>query len=169
MSLVHINKPDLREANLTSGFREKSRTDITGKRTQHNIAIHRNEYLPSDEVVVDVPRFGAEDVLVQDSLNFCFDFSLGSNTKSWFRNNLSRILQSRLEIQMEGQKIYENPKESFFEVYSDLWRSNEVRQNSHQFGICNLITRKLICGSDDGASSGSDGKANEEYDSQAEN
>ena len=32
---------------------------------------------------------------------------------------------------MEGQKIYENPKESMFELYKDLWVSNEVRHNSN--------------------------------------
>ena len=30
---------------------------------------------------------------------------------------------------MEGQKIYENPKESLFEVYKDLWESNVIYQN----------------------------------------
>ena len=36
--------------------------------------------------------------------------------------------------------------------------SDEVRQNSQQFGIANLNTRKLISKSDDGASSGNDRK-----------
>ena len=55
---------------------------------------------------------------------------------------------------MEGQKIYENPKESLFKLYKDLWVSDEVRQNSQQYGICNENTRKLISKSDDGALSG---------------
>ena len=55
---------------------------------------------------------------------------------------------------MEGQKIYENPKESLFEVYKDLWVTNEICQNSQQYGLANENTRKLTSGSDDGASSG---------------
>ena len=62
---------------------------------------------------------------------------------------------------MEGQKIYEIPKESLFEVYKDLWTSEEIRQNSHQYGLANLNTRKLISKSDDGASSGNDRKVSD--------
>ena len=71
---------------------------------------------------------------------------------------LSKLLQDRLEISMEGKNIYENSKESTFEVFNDLCRSNETRQNSQQFGIANENTRKLISGSDDGASSGNNKK-----------
>ena len=120
MSVSHINKADLSEAHLNPGFREKSRNSVSGKRTNHNISFHRNEYQPKEQIVIDVPRLSSDDILVQDSLNFCFDFSLGSNTKSWFLNNLSKLLQDQLEVQMEGHKIYECPKESLFEVYKDL-------------------------------------------------
>ena len=77
------------------------------------ISFHRNEYNEKEEIVIDVPRLSSNDILVQDSLNFCFNFSLGLNTKSWFKNNLSKLLQNNLEVSMEGQKIYENPKKVF--------------------------------------------------------
>ena len=98
---------------------------------------------------------------MQDSMNFCFEFSLGNNTKTWFENNLAKLLQDRLEISVEGKKIYENPKESLFEVYKDLWTSDEIRQNSQQYRIANLNTRKLISKLDDGASSGNDQKVSD--------
>ena len=120
MSLTHINKADLREGSLNPGFREKARTAVSGKRTNHNISFHRNEYMEKEEIVIDIPRLSMDDILVQDSLNFCFNLDLGSNTKSWFKNNLAKMLQDRLKVSMEGQKIYENPKESLFEVYKDL-------------------------------------------------
>ena len=62
---------------------------------------------------------------------------------------------------MEGQKIYENPKESLFELYKDLWVSEEIRQNSQQYGIANENTRKLISKSDDGGSSGNSQKVSD--------
>ena len=85
MSVSHINKADLSETHLNPGFREKARTSVSGKRTNHNISFHRNEFQEKEEIVIDVPRLSSDDVLVQDSLNFCFDFSLGSNTKSWLK------------------------------------------------------------------------------------
>ena len=154
MSLTHINKADLREGSLNPGFREKSSTAVSGKRTNHNISFHRNGYQPEEEIIIDIPRLSVDDILVQDSLNFCFNIDMNSNTKSWFKNNLAKMLQEKLEVNMEGQKIYENPKESLYEVYKDLWASEEIRQNSQQYGIANENTRKLISKSDDGASSG---------------
>ena len=49
-------------------------------------------------------------------------------------------------------------KKSLFEVYKDLRTSEEIRQNSHQYGIANLNTQKVISKSDDGASRGNDSK-----------
>ena len=96
MSVSHINEADLREEHFNPRFRQKMRTSVSGKRTNHNISFHRNEFQEKEEIVIDVPRLSSEDILVQDSLNFCFDFSLGRNTKTWFRNNLSKLLQEIL-------------------------------------------------------------------------
>ena len=102
MSLMHINKADLREAHLNPGFREKSRNAVSGKRTNHNISFHRNDYQEKEEVIIDIPRLSSDDVIVQDSINFCFNIDMNSNTKSWFKNNLAKMLQDRLEVSMEG-------------------------------------------------------------------
>ena len=110
MSLTHINKANLREATLNPGFREKSTNAVNGKRTNHNISFHRNEFVEKEEIVIDVPRLSSEGILVQDSLNFCFNLDLGNNTKSWFKNNLSKLLQDRLEVSMEGQKFLRTQK-----------------------------------------------------------
>ena len=161
MSLMHINKAELREAHLSPGFREKSKNMVSGKRTIHNISFHRNDYQPMEQVIIDIPRLSSDDVIVQDSINFCFNIDMNSNTKSWFKQNLSKMLQKDLEVSMEGQRIYENPHESVFEVYKDLWKSEEIRQNSQQYGIANENTRKLLSKSDDGASSGNDQKVSD--------
>ena len=155
---MQINKADLREAHLGPGFREKSKNMVSGKRNNHNVSFHRNDYQPLEQVIVDIPRLESDDVIVQDSINFCFNIDMNSNTKSWFKNNLAKMLQRDLEVSMEGQKIYENPHESVFEVYKDLWTSDEVRQNSQQYGILTENARKLLSKSDDGASSGNDQK-----------
>lgn len=66
------------------------RNSVSEKRTNHNISFHQNEF---QEIVINVPKLSSNDILVQDSLNFCFEFFLGNNTKTWFKNNLSKILQ----------------------------------------------------------------------------
>ena len=64
MSLTHINKANLREATLNPGFREKARNAVSGKRTNHNISFHRNEYQEKEEIVIDIPRFSNDNILV---------------------------------------------------------------------------------------------------------
>ena len=91
MSVSHINKANLREEHLNSGFRQKS----NGKSTNHNISFHRNEFQEKEEIIIDIPRLSNDDTLVQDSLNFCFNLDMNSNTKSWFKNNLAKMLQIR--------------------------------------------------------------------------
>ena len=68
MSVSHINKADLREAHLNPGFRQKSKNDVSGKRTNYNISFHRNEFMEKEEIVIDVPRLSSDDILVQGSL-----------------------------------------------------------------------------------------------------
>ena len=72
-----------------------------------------------------------------------FKFS-NSNTKSWFLDNLGRLLVDRLSINVQGVEVYQNTGESLIEVYKDLWRSEEDRDNRQDFGIANENVRKLV-------------------------
>jgi hypothetical protein len=72
-----------------------------------------------------------------------FDFK-NSNTKSWFRNNLGKLLQKRLEIRLAGEKVYDNSGESLLEVYKDLWLHNKQRDDMVEDGIASEATRKKI-------------------------
>ncbi|CAB3998284.1 Hypothetical predicted protein [Paramuricea clavata] len=55
-----------------------------------------------------------------------FDFK-NANEKSWFRNNLGKLLQKRLEIRLVGEKVYDNGGESLMEVYKICgWTKNNV-------------------------------------------
>ena len=65
MSVSHINKADLSEMHLNPGFREKARTSVRGKRTNHNISFHRNEFQEKEEIVIYVPRLSSDDILVR--------------------------------------------------------------------------------------------------------
>ena len=75
-------------------------------------------------------------------LSFKFE---NSNTKSWFLNNLGRLLVDQLSIMVQGVDVYQNTGESMLEVYKDLWRSDDDRQS---YGIANENVRKLISGDD---------------------
>ena len=73
-----------------------------------------------------------------------------SNTKSWFLNNLGRLLVDRLSVNVQGVEVYQNTGESMMEVYKDLWRSDEDRDNRQEFGLANENVRKLVSKDDSG-------------------
>ena len=73
-----------------------------------------------------------------------------SNAKSWFLNNLGRILVDRLSVFVQGVEVYQNTGESMMEVYKDLWRFKEDRNSRQEFGLANENVRKLISKDDSG-------------------
>ena len=78
-------------------------------------------------------------------LSFKFE---NSNTKSWFLNNLGRLLVDQLSIMLQGVEVYQNTGESMLEVCKDLWRSDDDGENRQSYGIANENVRKLISGDD---------------------
>jgi hypothetical protein len=72
-----------------------NRTEITGSRTRHVLTFNPNSAKPGEEIYVNIPKLKGDSVLVPDSMALVFDFK-NSNTKSWFRNNLGKLLQKRL-------------------------------------------------------------------------
>jgi hypothetical protein len=64
--------------------------------TRHVLTFNPNSAKPGEEIYVNIPKLKADSVLVPDSMALVFDFK-NSNTKSWFRNNLGKLLQKRLE------------------------------------------------------------------------
>ena len=132
-----------RTTELMPNFRRMNRTEITGDRTRHVLTFNPNSAKPGEEIYVNIPKLKADSVLVPDSMALVFDFK-NSNTKSWFRNNLGKLLQKRLEIRLAGEKVYDNSGESLLEVYKDLWLHNKQRDDMVEDGIASEATRTKI-------------------------
>jgi hypothetical protein len=118
-----------------------NKAEITGDRTRHVLTFNSNSAKPEEEIYVNILKLKAESVLVTDSMALVFDFK-NSNTKSWFRNNLRKLLQRRLEIRLAGEKVYDNSGESLLEVYKDLWLHKKQRDDMVEDGIASEATRK---------------------------
>ncbi|CAB3984360.1 Hypothetical predicted protein [Paramuricea clavata] len=132
-----------RTAELMPNFRRMNRTEITGDRTRHVLTFNPNSAKPGEEIYVNIPKLKADSVLVPDNMALVFDFK-NSNTKSWFRNNLGKLLQKGLEIRLTGEKVYDNSGESLLEVYKDLWLHNKQRDDMVEDAIASEATRKKI-------------------------
>ena len=67
-------------------------------------------------------------------------------TKCWFKNNLGRLLVSRLEVMIGGTKIYQNDHESMFNIFHDKWKSSTELKKMARFGIASENACKLWSG-----------------------
>ena len=142
-----------RTIELDPDFRRMMKTKIRGTRTRHVITFNPNKANPGEVIYIDTPKLKGDVCLVPGSLNLMFDFK-SKNTKSWFQNNLSKLLTKELTLKMAGEVVFSNTGESVMEVYKDLWRTPKERGNLIEYGIANENLRKLISKDDSGATSG---------------
>ena len=138
---------------LYPGYRKSKMSEIKGNRTRHVITLNPNKINPEEDLYIDIPKLTPNLCLVPDSLRLLFDFK-NKNTKSWFLNNLSKLLKKRLVIKFAGEIVYDNNGESILEIYRDLWKPDFVRSDMVEYGIANENLRKLISKDDSGATSG---------------
>ena len=134
-----------RSEQLSAGYKKVSVLDKDLRGTRHWIKGSRmkKEATPGDIYSVSIPQLNANECIIPDTMALSFKFK-NSNTKSWFLNNLGRLLIDQLCIRVQGKKVYQNTGESILEVYKDLWRSDVDRENRQQYGIANENVRKLI-------------------------
>ena len=130
---------------LTAGYKKASvlAKDLRGTRHWIKASLLKKEATPGGIYSVSIPQLNANECIVPDTMALSFKFN-NSNTKSWFLNNLGRLLIDQLSIKVQGIQVYQNTGESILEVYKDLWRSDVDRENRQQYGIANENVRKLI-------------------------
>ena len=128
---------------LSAGFRRLQKSTITGNRTKYVITFNPNKAEPDESIYADIPKLNSDLCLILDSVYLRFDFK-NANTKSWFKNNLGKLLQKKLTIKISGQIIHENTGERIYRVCQDLWLKGSVRSNMIEDGIVSLTIRKKI-------------------------
>ena len=94
---------------------------IKGNRTRHCIRMNPNKASPSDELYIDIRKLKMDSLVVPvSSLHLLYTFKI-SNTKTTFTNNLSALLQKRLQIQVASEIVYDNTGESKFTVQKKIY------------------------------------------------
>ena len=128
---------------LYPGYKRSKMSEIKGNRTRHVVTLNPNSANPEEDLYIDIPKLNPNLCLVPDSLKLLFHFK-NANTKSWFLNNLSKLLKKRLVIKFAGEIVYDNTGESLSEVYKDLWKPDFQRNYMVEYGIGRENLRKLI-------------------------
>ena len=96
---------------LHPGFKKSRMSEIKGNRTRHVVTLNPNSAEPEENLYIDILKLNKNLCFVPDSLRLLFDFK-NSNAKSWFLNNLSKLLKKRLVVKFAGGIVYDNTGES---------------------------------------------------------
>ena len=134
---------------LKPGFKKAKLTNIKGKRSVNVTSLVKTTATPEDIYTISIPALNPSQYIIPDTMALSFKFN-NSNTMSWFKNNLGRLLVDKLSINVQGLEVYQNTGESMIEVYKDLWRLEEDQGNRQEFGIANENVRKLVSKDDSG-------------------
>ena len=106
----------IKSEELTPGFNRTKLKNIKGKRLFNTTSLLKKEALPGDVYYVTMPSLNPNQCIVPDTMNLTFKFK-NSNTNSWFKNNLRRLLCEGLNVRIGGEVVYANTGESTLEVY----------------------------------------------------
>ena len=119
---------------LKPGFQTVQKITVTGTRVRHIVTFNRKTANPKERLHVQIPKLKENSCLVQGSLHLLYDFK-SENTKSWFRQNLSRNLLEGLQVKIGGEVAYDCTHESLIQLYKDLWLDKRVRDNMVEMGL----------------------------------
>ena len=118
--------------NLLPTYHQFYETPIRGKRTVVNIT-----FLPrlslSGQVNITFPKLAPNMCVNPDSI-FPSALFENTNTKSWFKNNLGRLLCKELQMRIGSSTVYDNKLENMIMVYKDFWLPDERREDIANIG-----------------------------------
>ena len=143
---------------LLPTYRRFYKTPVKGKRTVISIALDQPKISPKSNVNLTFPKL-SENVCVNPNSIYISALLENANNKSWFKNNLGRLLCDELQIRIGSEPVYDNKKESLIMVYKDLWLPDERREDMSEYGIASENLRKLMSGSDDASTANKDDNA----------
>ena len=81
-----------------------------------------------------MPTVDDNTVVIPGTIELEFRFK-SKNDKSWFKNNLGRLLTNSVMVKIGGVPVYQSGSEARLNVYRDLWLTDEERKNRINFGI----------------------------------
>ena len=143
---------------LLPTYRKLYPTPIEGKRTVISIALDQSKISLSSNVNYTFPKLSPGVCVNPDSIYISALFE-NTNTKSWFKNNLGRLLCKEFQVRIGSMPVYNNILENLIMVYKDLWLPDERREDMSEYGIATENLRKLMSGDDSASSANKDDNA----------
>ena len=137
---------------LLPSYRRFYGTPVKGSRTVISIALDQSKISSSSNVNYTSPKLSPNVCVNPDSIYISALFE-NTNTNSWFKNNLGRLLCKELQVRIGSSLVYDNKLENLIMVYKDLWLPDEQREDMSEYGIPTENLRKLMSGDDSASTS----------------
>ena len=151
---------DNMDTKLMPNYDKYSRAKIRGNTIRCELTLNPTHIGENETLYVKVPKLEAGSVIIPESLRVIGKIK-NKNTKSWFLNNISALLQKEIRVRFGKIDVYHNSHHSDWLLYNDLWQTEKNRAVRVDEGIGSENYRKLLCGDDSGATSGNAGQADE--------
>ena len=132
---------------LLPSYRNFHETPIRGKQTVICIALDQSKISSSSN-----PKL-TPGVCVNPNCIYISALFENTNTKSWFKNNLGRLLCKELQVRFGSSPVYNNKLENLIMVCKDLWLPDERREDMSEYEIVTEKLRKLMSGDDSASTS----------------
>ena len=130
-----------------------TRAKIRGNTITCEITLNPTHIGENETLYVKVPKLEVGSCIIPESLRLTGKIK-NKNTNSWFKNNISALLQKEIRVWFGKIDVFHNSHHSEWLLYNDLWETDKNRKVRLDKGIGNENYRKLICQDDSGASSG---------------
>ena len=90
-----------------------------------------------ENLTVNFPNLGTDDVIVPGSARLAFRIELESSTdaNATIVENLGRAIASKISVKLEGREVLTLNEADIFLLYSDLWLTQTRRKDSAYQGI----------------------------------
>jgi len=126
-------------------------------RTKHTITHNPSKAVLEETLFVRVPKPAKDVLLVPGSVCVSFDLTVKGHVNNHIRNNLGRIIVSRLVVTYGRENLFDLNYYNVFKTYCDLFMSPNDREHAVYQGISNLKLIKLRSGAGDAQNSGDEG------------
>jgi len=121
---------------LSASHTSKTFWAMNAPRAVKRITFDKSEANPSETLYVHIPELNESDVLVPGSLALRFDIDLsGGYANNFLLQNLTRALVSKMVVKFSGTILQDTVGYDIFNIYKDLFLSQEQRDNMLLEGI----------------------------------
>ena len=135
----------------------KTQNAIKAPRAVKRITFDRTEASPGETLYVHVPKLNKNEVIVPGSLGLRFDIDLaGGHANNYLVQNVSRALVSKMVVKFAGTILQDTDGYDLFQIYEDLFLSQEQRDDMVLEGIQSVDLCKIRSNAGDKKTSGVD-------------